>query len=174
MITIIDDKIKYLSQDSYDNFIDRINIHQLSCTCDKKGNLIKHGWYFRSVKTPNGLVRLKILRVFCKLCKKTHAIVPAEIVPCSQTQLCDHVKIIKAYHSKESYEPIMENNQSVDESNIRYIVRKYVRYWKERLASVKSSVFDEIADLVTQCLLKFDRQFMQIKSTANILFVKPT
>ena len=174
MITVTWSKIKYLTQESYDNFLENLEFHQLECTCGKFGNLIKHGSYCRTVKTPDGVVFVKILRVICQLCKKTHAILPSSIVPYSQTQLCDHIEIIKAYDSRTSFEPIMENNQSIDESNIRYIIRKYLQHWKERLASINLSLVDDIIKIATQCLTLFGKQFMQIKSMPNRLFVKPT
>lgn len=174
MITITSDKIKSFSQKSYNEFLEEVNIHQLSCSCGIRGHLIKHAYYNRSIKTPNGLTILRILRVICKSCNTTHAIFPTEIVPFSQIPLLDHISIIQTYHLHESFEPIMMENEFIDESNIRYIISQYLRHWKERMVAYSLSITDDINLLVTRCLTIFKRQFMQIKCTPNILFLRPT
>ena len=58
------------------------------------GQLIKHAYYNRHIKTPNGIIELTILRVKCKCCNKTHAIFPTCIVPYSQVLLKDHLSIL--------------------------------------------------------------------------------
>jgi len=135
MITILSDKIKSFSQESYNKFIDDICIHRLSCSCDIKGSLVKHAYYKRKVKTPDDVVILRILRVICKSCGTTHAIFPTEIVPYSQIPLLDHISIIQTYQTHGSFEAIMMENEFIDESNIRYIIRQYLHHWKERTIS---------------------------------------
>lgn len=76
MITIISDKINTLNQISYNNFLQNIEMHQLSCSCGLSGCLIKHGYYTRSIKTSHGVIKLSILRVKCKHCGKTHFYIP--------------------------------------------------------------------------------------------------
>ncbi|HAS73984.1 MAG TPA: hypothetical protein DCS67_07560 [Clostridiales bacterium UBA8960] len=61
----------------------------------------------------------------------------------------------------------------MDESNIRYVIRQYLCHWLERLLSVSLSLCST-KDLVDLCFSNFKRQFMQIKRTPNILFLKPT
>ena len=170
MITIIKDKINTLNQISYNNFLQNIEMHQLSCSCGLSGCLIKHGYYNRSIKTSNSVISLSILRVKCKHCGKTHAIFPVLIVPYSNVLLNTHLSIITTYISKSSFEPIMMVNEHIDESNIKYIIRQFLRYWKERVAAFGFSVFDSLVTFSKQCLNTFKRQFMQIKCTTNILF----
>lgn len=170
MITIILDKINTLNQISYNNFLQNIEMHQLSCSCGLSGCLIKHGYYNRSIKTSHGIILLSILRVKCKHCGKTHAIFPVLIVPYSNILLDTHLSIITAYISKSSFEPIMMANEYIDESNIKYIIRQFLRHWKERIASFRFSVFDSLDTISNQCLNTFKRQYMQIKCTTNILF----
>lgn len=168
MITNIGCKIKYFCQISYDNFIDSINFHKLTCFCGKSGNLIKHAYYKRTIKTPDGPIRIRILRVKCKCCERTHAIFPEEIVPYSQILLGDHLNIINAYNNKTPFEPIMKNNIYIDESNIRHIISQYLKHWKERIASFTIALD---FNLSFNCLCTFKRQFMQIKCTPNIIFI---
>jgi hypothetical protein len=170
MITITSDKINTFSQTSYNEFLESINFHQLFCSCGLSGSLIKHGFYSRSIKTPDGILNICVLRMKCNHCGKTHAVFPKLIVPYSRLLLSDHVSIIKAYSDKSSFEPIMIANEFIDESNIRYVIRQYLRHWKERIASFVFSLNEDICTLSKKCLRTFKRQFMQIKCTSNILF----
>ena len=167
MITNLNIKIKSLTQKNYDKFIETIYFHKLTCSCKASGQLIKHGYYYRKIKTPNGIMSLKILRVKCKSCGKTHVIFPECIVPYSQILLQDHISIINTYNAGKSFEPIMLNNEFIDESNILYIIKQYLKYWKERIISFSISLDLSISK---QCLEHFNRQFMQIKCIPNILF----
>lgn len=167
MVTNSNIKIKSLTQKSYSEFVENINFNRLTCSCGMSGQLVKHAYYSRHIKTPNGIIELKILRVKCKCCNKTHAVFPVCIVPYSQILQEDHLAIIKAYNSHSSFEPIMLANEFIDESNISYIIKQYLKYWKELIISFKISLDLNISK---QCLHYFKRQFMQIKCTPNIKF----
>jgi hypothetical protein len=168
MITSISFKIKYLTQKTYNQFLDTLQFHRLSCSCGRFGCLIKHAYYERRVKTPDGCIILRILRVICRHCGKTHAVFPECIVPYSQVLLADHLKIIKTHLSRGCFEPVMMSNLYIDEGNIRYIIRQYLRYWKERIAAFALVLDDTIS---FHCLKTLKRQFMQIKCIQNILSV---
>jgi hypothetical protein len=167
MITIFADKIKSFSQKTYNKQIEYLPFHKLSCTCKQKGSLIKHGYYNRFIKSPEGLIKLSILRVYCKSCKKTHAILPSWIIPYSRILYHDQVSIIHSYLMHLSFEPLMLSNLLIDESNIRYIIHQYLTHWKERIASFQGEMLPSV---IKSCFSHFDRQFMQIKCTSNILF----
>ncbi len=167
MITIFSDKIKCFSQNNYNNLIESLPYHRLSCTCGQKGQLIKHGYYSRSIKLSEGLLKLSILRVRCKSCKKTHAILPSWIIPYSRILFHDHLTIIYFYLHHLSFEPIMLSNLLIDESNIRYIINQYLAHWRERIASFNGLLN---TSLTKSCFIYFSRGFMQIKCTPNILF----
>ena len=160
-------KIKSLTQKNYNEFVKNINLNKLTCSCGMSGQLIKHAYYDRHIKMPEGVVTLTILRVKCTCCGKTHAVFPENIVPYSQILLTDHIAIINAYNSGSSFEPIMMVNEFIDESNISYIIKQYLRYWKERIRSFTISLDLSISK---QCLKLFKQQFMQIKCIRNILF----
>jgi hypothetical protein len=168
MITIFSTKIKSFSQESYNTMIKNLPYHRLSCTCGQKGHLIKHGYYYRFVKIYGKLCKLKILRLICKCCGKTQAILPNWIVPYSQVLLKDFITVIQHFLKKLSFETIMNKNLLIDESNIRYIIRQFKRHWKERLAVFKIPIVDRITTIMS--FKKYNRQFMQIKSTSNTLF----
>ncbi len=167
MITIATRKSKFFSQISYNKMINDLPFHKLTCTCSQKGSLIKHAYYTRSVKIYSELCKLKILRVICKCCNKTHAVLPDCIVPYSRVPLKDFVAIILAYQQRIPFEHIMIENLLIDENNIRYIIKQFKKYWKERLAVFKIHLHNHLS---FECFKRYNRQFMQIKSTSNILF----
>jgi hypothetical protein len=169
MITLTENKINTFSQKSYDEMIESLNFNKLTCSCNVRGQLIKHAYYKRKFKNPDEIAVIKILRIICKSCGKTHALLPDIIVPYSQISFPDHVSIIRLYHSKGSFEPLMIENEYIDESNIQYIIRQYLRHWKERIAALRIQIDDSKA-FVFECLKNYKRQFMQIKCTPNILF----
>lgn len=167
MITIFSQKIKSFSQNNYDHLIRSIDFHKLSCTCGQKANLVKHGYYKRSLKVASSLITLSILRVKCNSCNRTHALLPSCIIPYSQVSYEDHLSIIHIYLSHSSFEPLMLHNLLIDEGTIRYIIRQYLAHWKERIASFAGVISDS---LLFPCFKFFKRQFMQIKCTPNCLF----
>lgn len=167
IISNLNQKIKSLTQKSYDKFIKNIDFYKLTCSCGRSGQLVKHGYYKRNVKNNDGKATLTILRVKCKCCGKTHAVFPECIVPYSQILLSDYISIINAYNTKSSFEPIMIANEFIDESNINYIIKQYLEHWKELIISFKISLDLSISK---QCLKIFNKQFMQIKCIPNILF----
>ena len=71
----------------YVQFTTSLNTFRLECNCCHwKGSCIRHGYYERSyLLTAGDLVgegtKIRILRVKCKHCGRTHAILPEEIAP---------------------------------------------------------------------------------------------
>ena len=171
MITLIDGKINSISQKSYDNFINSLEPHQLQCCCGHHGCLIHHGRYYRSIKSNGCSIRLKICRVICKVCKHTHALLPSSIVPYSQIPVEKQAEIIDCTEHGSDINTVLD--ACIDENNARSVLRTYRKYWQERLRFARISIHP-LTDLVHQCFRVFACQFMQIKSTPNQLFVKPT
>ena len=71
---------------TYAAFIAMLNIFALECNnCHRRGECIRHGYYERGylLTAEDVLVgtRIRILRVRCKHCGRTHAILPEEIIP---------------------------------------------------------------------------------------------
>lgn len=173
MITIFEDVCNPISQDFYDKTINSIQLHQLTCTCGHSACLTIHAYYKRRLKFEDGSIKLKICRVKCSNCQKTHALLPSFIVPYSQISFQDQLEIISCYEDSRNYKDIMDNTPSIDENCVRSIVRRYVHHWLERILSIHSSASHSL-DFIQLCFETFGRQFMQIKRTPNILFLAPT
>lgn len=166
MITYYTDNFNNKIQNLYDNINSELNVFSLKCLCGLKGQIIRYGFYYRSIRTSIGIVELRVQRVFCKSCGHTHAILLSSMIPYSQFSLNDMLSIIRSV-SFEDLDKLMIENPYIDESNIAYIKKQFDRHWKQRLLS-ECIALDE--SLVFQCFLHYGRQFMQIKCTRNILF----
>ncbi len=174
MITIFNTTFNTLSQNYYDKTIDSLHFHRLTCSCGHSACLNKHAYYYRSIKTPLGKIRLRICRVKCSLCGTTHALLLAEMVPYSQIPLISQIYITReSLADSPNYNAVMAANPEIDESNIASVLRQFNRFWKERLLSQGITLTNH-SSLISQSFAFFRRQFMQIKCTPNILFSIPT
>lgn len=174
MITLNTDNYKNFSQNTYNILISEIQFNRLTCPCcGHKGCFSIHGYYERSLKTSGGKTVLTILRIKCEFCGSTHALLPSYIVPYSQSSLSDHVEVIDAFEGNEKTAAVLKHNSSIDESTLRYIIRQYLKHWRQKLLSVSLKT-SPLNSLTKHCFSFFKRHFMQIKSTSNILFSKTT
>lgn len=173
MITLSTDFCNPISQLFYDNLIAGLQLHQLSCPCGHSACLIIHGYYCRNVKSGDSSLPLRICRVRCSVCGGTHALIPASLVPYSQVSLSDQVRIISAFEQGDSLLPVMEQTPSIDENNVSSILRRYRLYWQQRLRSERIPLMP-LPQLIRLCFQAFQRQFLQIKPTPNLLFLKTT
>lgn len=60
MITIFVEENNPLTPDFYSNLINSLPFHRLTCTCGHSACLSIHGYYTRSLKTPEGKVTFRI------------------------------------------------------------------------------------------------------------------
>ena len=173
MITIFVRENNPLTPNFYNNLIAQLQFHRLTCTCGHSGCLSVHGYYTRSLKVPAGKLCFRICRVICSCCHHTHALLPSFMVPYSQISMNEQAEVISAHEAKGGMESLLNRNPSIDESNCRYIIRCFLRHWKQRLLSEKITLSNKAA-LCRGCFSAFARQFMQIHCTPNILFLNTT
>ena len=174
MITITVTDFNSFSQDFYDSVINALPFHRLRCTkCGHSGCLTIHGYYKRSVSSSGGKYVLKICRVFCSECGRTHAILLSSFVPYQQVSADVQRRIANALESGKNPNSVCTPEGSIDENNVKAVIRRYQKHWKERLLSEKISL-SEIAHLICSCFSFFSTQFMQIRRGFNQLFSIPT
>lgn len=173
MITLSDDFCNPISQDLYDQLLANIQFHQLSCSCGLSGGLKIHGYYTRGIKSGIRQLPLRICRVKCSICGRTHALIPSSIVPYSQVALADQAAIISDMENGRSHANIMDRTPSIDESLVSSILRRYRQHWQQRLLSEDIALMP-LPQLVQRCFQAFGRQFLQIKCTPNLLFLNTT
>ena len=175
MITQEVELCKSITQETYEKVMEELDIQQLKCPCcGHAGCLIGHGHYQRGIKECGELIRLRIKRVKCKECRKTHALLPSNIVPYTQVRVEEQTEIIRAHENGREYERIMERNCLIDLSEIRAVIRRYRKNWKEKLAAWGLGMKSAVSELVQGSFEHGRQQFMQIRRTVNKLFLKPT
>lgn len=173
MITLFVEESNPLSPNFYNKVIINLQFHQLKCPCGHSGCLSIHGYYHRSIKSPDGKLAFRICRVKCECCGHTHAILLSSMVPYSQVSTSDHISIINNFNHNLSQDYVMNDNPSIDESSYRYIIRCYRKYWHEKLRS-ECIRLTPVCLLIKSCFAHFSYQFMQIKNTENILLLNTT
>lgn len=171
MITIQIPSCDFLSQSYYDDVINAISLEKLRCCCGQSGCLNRHAYYARRIKMKSCVIRLRILRLICKSCGRTHAVLLSEMVPYSQIPLQDQKDLIEASEKHTSYADILQRNLCIDENNAAYIIRSFRKHWKTRLLHAGIPLDEH---LISLCFFFFSRQFMQIKDIPNQLIWIPT
>lgn len=169
MITIFVRDCNQISQSFYDSVIFDLQLHQMTCSCSHSACLSIHGYSWRNVKLPFGTIQLRVCRVKCSECGTTHALLLSSMVPYSQILLCDQQKICRHYEEDRNVSIVCESNPSIDENNVKSVLRNYRQHWREKLRSLRIPLFPLNA-LVRSCFSDYSSQFMQIHRQANKLF----
>ena len=173
MITIKTENYNLISQDFYNKTIDSLDLNLVSCICGHSGCLIRYGSYRRKIQLTDRIFSLSIVRVYCKVCGHTHALFLSSMIPYSQIPLVLQVRLLQAYEHNTGFQNILAEQYCVDENNLKSIIWNYRLHWKQRLLSMRLHLPD-LPSLISACFSFFSRQFMQIKSVSNKLFVLPT
>lgn len=173
MITVQTKNYNLISQDFYNNTINSLDLNLIPCTCGHSGCLIRYGSYKRNIQLADKILTLSVVRVYCKSCGHTHALLLSSMVPYSQIPLSIHIRLIDAHERKLPLLSVLTDQCCIDENNWKSILRNYRLHWKQRLLSIGCFPAD-ISSLVPKCFSCFSRQFMQIKTTRNKLFILPT
>lgn len=168
MITGIFKSFKSITPEIYKNVVANLPIHRIRCSCGHAGHLVRHGYYSRRLKTSHGTIVLRILRVKCKECGRTHAILPELVVPYSQIPAdLQQIMLLYPLGSRE-LETLMQSNCDITESNVLAVRSRYRQNWKERILSMGMTLQVDIADLIQRSFFVFHRQFMQIHRGINL------
>jgi len=159
-------------QKNYNDFVNELNMFSLVCAnpeCGVHGDCVKHGFYVRFVKTAEPKQSLKVLRVRCKSCKATHALLPIFIVPYSQIIIDDQIDIISKHLEGTNPYRIKPLNKEIDPWNIAYVISNFKKHWKAVLKSFSIVFPSKAKELSKSCFKHNKMQFMQIKRKPNLL-----
>ena len=146
MILVSVSNYNRFSQNYYNSVINNLQLHRLTCSCGHSACLSIHAYYNRSVFLPDGVYPLRICRVRCSECGRTHA-----------------------YEDGTDRNAVCEQNPSIDENNVKSIIRRYTRFWRQRILS-ESICLTEIPSIVRRCCSFYSMQFMQIRGAPAKLF----
>lgn len=111
--------------------------------------------------------------MICSECGRTHAILPASIVPYDQIGLDDQRIIVVAYEAGTNRNRVCTPEGAIDENDVKAVIRRYRRRWRQMLLSESIRLSERIR-LVRECFAHYSMQFMQIRQTPNTLFEATT
>ena len=124
---------------------------------------------FKNVSWLSGTLRLRVCRVKCSECGTTHALLLSSMVPFSQIPLSEQQRICNDYEEGRCVSMVCETNPSIDENNVKSILRNYRLCWREKLRSLRICLFP-LDTLILSCFSDYSSQFMQIHRRVNRLF----
>lgn len=168
MITIKFNNFNGVTQEIYGKVTSDLPLYKLKCCCGLTGNLVRHGYYNRRLKTQQGTIVLHILRVKCEVCGRTHAILPELVVPYVQLPADLQQLMLRYPLGSPELEELMQANCDITESNVLAVRSRYKRKWKERLRTLGIEIRDSIANLIQRSFSAFHRLFMQIHRGINL------
>lgn len=171
MVTVQTKNFNTLSQKNYDALVDDLQFQQITCTCGHRGCMRRYGTYKRTVWFLGVCILLRVQRVQCTHCGKTHAILLDIFVPYSRIPLDDQRQIIVAGTTGKSCTTVQDSNPFIDDGMVVHIRIQFRKHWKQKLLSENISL---LGDLTLECFCSFGRQFMQIRCTPNIFFSPST
>ena len=171
LITVRD--YNQFSQHFYDSVVNSLQLHQLTCTCGHSASLSIHAYYTRGVFLPEGTESLRICRVKCSECGKTHAILLSSLVPYDRISLADQHRIILACGNGTDRNAVCEENPGVDDNTVKAVIRRYRLFWLQRLLAEAVSLAS-LPAVVISCVSLYSIQFMQIRRTTVLLFACTT
>lgn len=113
MITFLVEDYNTFSNKTYIDLIDSISLNQLTCPgkhgnpCGHKGCMIKHGSYARTFSHDGLSETIFIVRVICKECGTTHALIAnaADGTPRIINKICTNCLIISAAKQSHAINP---------------------------------------------------------------------
>lgn len=173
MLTVLVQDFNTFTQEFYNSVIESLQLHQLECACGHSGCLSFHASYERSIITPFGKKRLTIYRVICSECGHTHALLLSSMVGHSQIPVKIQQEIVIAYEEGSDRSKLCSSGCGIDENNIKSVIRRYVKFWRERLLAERISLYS-LPDLTSACFSHYSKQFMQIRNTYNKLIPSST
>lgn len=158
---------KYFDNNSVDELINSyyfecatVDLSLYACpNCNHFDTMEHHAYYTRTIRINGIKYKIRILRVKCKHCGKTHAVLPSFIIPYIQTSLNDAFVIINKY----------KNNDDLIINEDYRIINSY-KLWLNRLRSVFLSLKNKIETILLTCINKFQMYFLQTHRGKYFIF----
>lgn len=122
-------------------------LYSCQCKCPECNNpLAIHSYYDRNFELLNGDYDiLHILRVICKSCSKTHAILPKNIVPYSAISIEKQIKVARLLMEGYTPKEILSEGIVFEYGIIFQIRKKLTKLgWSQKLQSLKSEEIDRL------------------------------
>lgn len=173
MITVIVQDFNNFSQDFYDSVVNSLQLHRIRCSCGHSGCMVVHAYYERQIHSSDGSFTLRIQRLRCSECGRTHAVLLSSIVPYQQLPVEDQRLIVRAFDGHSGPMAVCTPQGAIDENNVKAVILRYRRHWRERLRAERIPLAPA-AGLILRCFACYASQFLQVRRSANVLFADTT
>ena len=155
--------------DDYYELIKQLDLSKVKCGCGKTGALIKYGKYVRSIIIDDEFYDISIQRVYCKKCKKTHALIPSFMIPFVKETL-DYILDLISY------------SKNIEINKADYELLKWFnvfKKWEGELKNKYNLETDDPIEIIEYSIKKYNMTFLQPKKRkirrlyeANLYFYK--
>lgn len=135
---------------NYLEFTANLEVETITCPYCNTLDMERHGYYKRYINIFGTKYYIRILRVRCKTCGRTHAVLPDFILPYLHEPIKEMIDIITSTTTKDT------------DDNINKTKNKIKKKWKPMLFSLGLTFKDELYKLVLLCSKTFKMCIMQI------------
>lgn len=140
-----EDKIKRKYDNLIDEYYKEINTkesYEYRCPNCHKKSCIKHSYYTRTIKIGPIIMDIRILRIKCTECGKTHAIIPMFIVPYKRIPRDIIIVLLKATNKE------IKDLNYINEDSILLMRSKFKKIFLKRFNKSIHQVFDYYESLL--------------------------
>ena len=160
-IDFYEETIEYEVQALYCSAVDHIGFNKLKCNkCNEIGNFVIKGYYYRTIIINNKAIRIRITRIKCKDCNKTHAILFLDFVPYYQLSTVNCRKLILVNFIDINYDELIIER-----------LKKRVMIFETRLKDISKSVYINTIEEITMKYSEYRRQsYLQIHRGVVLIY----
>jgi len=154
-------QLKYEVEQLYSNAVNQLDFNKITCNkCKEIGDFEIKGYYYRNIIINNISVRIRITRIRCRSCKRTHAILFLDFIPYYQlSSFNSNQLILKQFIDNEWDEQIIQR------------LKQRVKQFERRLKDIVMSVFTNTIEEITTSYNEYRREaYLQIHRGIVILF----
>lgn len=142
---------------------DNYNLEYIECPDCKCSDYIFYGTYERNLLS-NADLRIKIKRVQCKYCHKTHAIIPSFITPYFQHESSYINMVIYMLIVMQHKKQYIEHLLNISRQKIRQWEKRFLRHYSYLKTTYKINTNEDIFEILRQPqLLKKYREENQMR-----------
>lgn len=139
-----------IAQKLYVEAINKVNFNKIKCCQKKGGSFIVHGYYSRSFRLGECIIRIRITRIKCEYCGKTHAVFFNDVIPYSSFNALEcHKILMNIIEPSFSYEVIEK-------------IKRIKRIILKRLELLGLSIREKIEVLIKEAVHFIYVHFLQI------------
>ncbi len=134
---------------NYNDFIANLEVKTIKCPNCNSSDMERHGYYKRYINISGKKYYIRILRVRCKICGHTHAVLPDFVIPYLHEPITNMIELI------------LSNSVDTDD-NLYKTIHKIKKKWLPMLNSIMLTFKHSISELVKRCSQAFRMCVMQI------------